>query len=59
LSLKTYIYDSLHLWDLVPTLDERKTMTPMEIQEYTKAAVADIIEGKKFLHAGLNAAGVS
>jgi hypothetical protein len=34
-------------------------MTPMEIQEYTKAAVADIIEGKKFLHAGLNAAGVS
>jgi hypothetical protein len=58
-SLKTYIYDSLHLWGLVLMLEERKTMTLMEIQEYTKAAVADIIRGKKFLHTGLNATGVS
>ncbi|KIM77351.1 hypothetical protein PILCRDRAFT_91217 [Piloderma croceum F 1598] len=55
--LKNHIYESLHLWRLIPSPDECVKMNPTDIQEYTKKAITEILNGKEYICSSTNVLG--
>ena len=58
MDLKNHIYESLHLWGLIPSPEDRAKMSATEIQEYTIKAITEILKGKEYIHSGTNTLGV-
>ena len=53
-TLKTEIYNLLHLWQLTPTAQECQNVTIAEIQTFTMNAIANICWTKGYVHSGEN-----
>jgi len=58
LQLKNDIYQSLHLWGLIPTPEQQATMTLAQILEFKRNAVANVVKHKGYVHVGNDSEGV-
>jgi hypothetical protein len=58
LQLKNDIYQSLHLWGLIPTPEQQATMTSAQILEFKRNAVANLVKHKGYVHVGNDSEGV-
>jgi hypothetical protein len=52
--LKKAIFNSIHLWGILPSAEERANMSPAEVQAFIAAAVAKIRVKKGYIHFGLD-----
>jgi len=52
--LKTAIFNSIHLWGVLPSAEERARMSAAEVKAFTAAAVDRLRRNKEFMHYGLD-----
>lgn len=53
-ALKTAIFNSLHLWGILPSAEQQATMTPAAYQKFVASAVARVSLNKGYLSTGFD-----
>jgi hypothetical protein len=51
-SLKSTIFNALHLWGIFPSAEQQATMTPDDYRQFVAAAVARVLSNKGHINTG-------